>query len=91
MAIHKGFKWEYDIMSVAAGLIFPAKTGRLMLSFFVTKENDRSVMNIRDNGIGMKSSEIQRAFEKSFTGTNGRAGKASTGMAVTSRERRALA
>ena len=22
VAIHKGFKWEYDIMSVAAGLLF---------------------------------------------------------------------
>lgn len=91
MAIHKGFKWEYDIMSVAAGIIFTCEDRRLMLSFFVTKENDRSVMNIRDNGIGMKSSEVSRAFEKGFTGTNGRTGKASTGMALTSRERRALA
>ena len=37
---------------------------------------------IEDNGIGMKSSEISKAFDKGFTGTNGRNGKASTGIGL---------
>lgn len=37
---------------------------------------------LEDNGIGIKSSELSRIFEKGFTGTNGRRGKASTGIGL---------
>ena len=44
------------------------------------KENVR--MTIKDNGIGIKQSEIDRIFDKGFTGTNGRDQKKSTGIGL---------
>ncbi|MBR3516001.1 MAG: sensor histidine kinase [Lachnospiraceae bacterium] len=54
----------------------------LKLHIFISEENERVCLNIRDNGIGMKASEIGRAFEKGFTGTNGRAARTSTGIGL---------
>lgn len=54
----------------------------LKLHIFISEEKERVCLNIRDNGIGMKASEIGRAFEKGFTGTNGRAAKTSTGIGL---------
>lgn len=44
------------------------------------KENVK--LSIRDNGIGIKKSEIDRIFDKGFTGTNGRNQKKSTGIGL---------
>jgi len=44
------------------------------------KENVRLV--IQDNGIGIKKGEIDRVFDKGFTGTNGRVQKKSTGIGL---------
>ncbi len=54
----------------------------LKLSFYLTDEDGRAVICLSDNGVGMKSSECPRAFEKGFTGTNGRTGRASTGIGL---------
>lgn len=82
--IYTDGKWmEFIVGQIIDNSIKYASDDRVLkLSFFMTKENDRSVMNIRDNGVGMKSSEVPRVFEKGFTGTNGRAGKASTGIGL---------
>lgn len=46
-------------------------------------ENKENVqLFIRDNGIGIKKSEIDRIFDKGFTGTNGRNQKKSTGIGL---------
>lgn len=39
-------------------------------------------LSITDNGIGIKESELGRVFDKGFVGTNGRAGKNSTGIGL---------
>ncbi len=47
------------------------------------KENKENVeLWLKDNGIGIKASEIDRIFEKGFTGTNGRRQKKSTGIGL---------
>ena len=48
-----------------------------------TTENKENVkLKIKDNGIGIKKSEIDRIFDKGFTGTNGRNQKKSTGIGL---------
>ena len=50
---------------------------------FASQEKKNSVvLSIGDNGIGMKAEEAVRAFDKGFTGSNGRTGKKSTGIGL---------
>lgn len=48
------------------------------------KENrENVVLSIKDNGIGIKASEVSRVFEKGFTGENGRRkGQKATGIGL---------
>lgn len=47
------------------------------------QKNDKVILYIRDNGIGIKKGEITRVFEKGFTGENGRIiGQKSTGIGL---------
>lgn len=52
------------------------------LSFSGKCERERIILNIGDNGIGMDEEAVNRAFEKGFTGQNGRIFKKSTGMGL---------
>lgn len=46
-------------------------------------ENTESIsFYLKDNGIGIKKEELNRVFDKGFTGTNGRCGKKSTGIGL---------
>lgn len=40
------------------------------------------LLEVKDNGIGIKEEELPRIFEKGFTGTNGRKQERSTGMGL---------
>lgn len=47
------------------------------------EQKDKVILYIKDNGIGIKESEVSRVFEKGFTGTNGRINqKKSTGIGL---------
>ena len=47
------------------------------------EESEKEIyLSVWDNGIGIKQSELPRVFNQSFTGSNGRIGKASTGMGL---------
>ncbi len=46
------------------------------------EESKETRLFIEDNGIGIPASEVPRVFEKSFTGSNGRSLKSSTGMGL---------
>lgn len=52
------------------------------ITFEAEEKKDCVVLAIRDNGIGIKESEVARVFDKGFTGTNGRIGKKSTGIGL---------
>ncbi len=43
---------------------------------------DRTILHVKDNGIGIAESDLGRVFEKSFTGENGRRQAKSTGMGL---------
>lgn len=42
----------------------------------------RVELSIKDNGVGIRESELCRVFDKGFVGSNGRAGKNATGMGL---------
>ena len=46
------------------------------------EEKTKVILIIEDNGIGINVSDIKQVFDKSFTGENGRARSASTGMGL---------
>ena len=48
----------------------------------VANENDRVKLSIYDNGIGICKGDIDRVFDKFFTGINGREKVKSTGMGL---------
>ena len=52
------------------------------ISFAAEEMADKTVLKIRDNGIGITQQDIDRVFDKTFTGENGRRGNASTGMGL---------
>lgn len=53
------------------------------LEIFAEEEKEKVILFVKDNGIGIKSSEICRVFEKGFAGENGRIiGKKSTGIGL---------
>lgn len=53
------------------------------LEIYSKKGQEQVTLCIKDNGIGIRESEIDRVFEKGFTGTNGRiVNKKSTGIGL---------
>lgn len=46
------------------------------------QEENKIILIIEDNGIGIPSSDIKKVFQKSFTGSNGRKRAKSTGMGL---------
>ena len=57
--------------------------GVVIQNNFGLDKKENIILYIKDNGIGIKESEITRVFEKGFTGENGRiTGKKSTGIGL---------
>ena len=53
------------------------------IEIYAKQGKENVILNIEDNGIGIKKGEITRVFEKGFTGTNGRElNKKSTGIGL---------
>lgn len=53
------------------------------ITIYSEENKENVVLYIKDNGLGIKESEVSRVFEKGFTGSNGRKNlKKSTGMGL---------
>ena len=57
------------------------RTDKCKIAFNVIRRNNIA-LEIIDNGLGIKTSDLTRVFEKSFTGENGRLVSSSTGMGL---------
>lgn len=75
-------KWVRFILNQIIGNAIKYCTEQPVLCFSTIKTNDRIVLSISDNGIGIPKSDLPRIFEKGFTGRNGRTGKNSTGIGL---------
>lgn len=55
----------------------------LEIEIYAKQGEEKVILYMQDNGIGIEKGEIKRVFEKGFTGTNGRlANKKSTGIGL---------
>lgn len=84
LQVYTDSKWCIFILNqIIQNSIKYKKEGNSILKIN-TKENKENIeLNIEDNGIGINQEELEKVFEKGFTGTNGRMdGKKSTGMGL---------
>lgn len=77
-------KWVVFIINqIIQNAIKYSKKVEPKIEIYANSKNENVILYVKDNGIGMKKSEIARVFEKGFTGENGRIiGKKSTGIGL---------
>ena len=78
-------KWIIFILNqlIQNSVKYKNKESTLEIEMYSKENKDNTILYIKDNGIGIKKSEINRVFEKGFTGTNGRlSNKKSTGIGL---------
>ena len=75
-------KWVRFILNQIISNSIKYCTEQPVLHFSTIKANNRIILSISDNGIGIPKSDLPRIFEKGFTGRNGRTGKNSTGIGL---------
>ncbi len=80
--VNSDYKWlQFIIKQVLDNAIkYTAKGGIIKICAKV--EEKEKILYIKDNGIGIKKEDIERVFEKSFTGFNGRVKQHSSGMGL---------
>lgn len=81
-SIYSDDKWLRFILDQLISNAVKYRTGQPVLHFFAVKENDRIILSVEDNGIGIPASDLSRIFEKGFTGQNGRTIHSSTGIGL---------
>jgi len=75
-------KWlEFIINQIVSNSIKYHGKDNCKIIFRITKK-DGLILEIIDNGIGIKDTDIKYVFDKSFTGANGRLVSSSTGMGL---------
>ena len=77
-------KWcIFIINQIIQNSIKYSKNADRQIEIYGERKKENIILYIKDNGIGIKESEITRVFEKGFTGENGRiTGKKSTGIGL---------
>lgn len=82
--VYTDSKWMVFILNqIIQNAVKYGKNEDSKLEIFAEEEKEKVILFVKDNGIGIKSSEICRVFEKGFTGENGRIiGKKSTGIGL---------
>ena len=82
--VYTDSKWAIFIVNqIIQNAIKYSKKEDKKIEIYSTQKNDKVILYIKDNGIGIKKGEITRVFEKGFTGENGRRiGQKSTGIGL---------
>ena len=82
--IYTDSKWAIFIINqIIQNAIKYSKKENKKIEISSQEKNDKVILYIKDNGIGIKKGEITRVFERGFTGENGRIiGQKSTGIGL---------
>ena len=82
--IYTDSKWAIFIINqIIQNAIKYSKKDDKEIEISSKEKNDKVILYIKDNGIGIKKGEITRVFERGFTGENGRIiGQKSTGIGL---------
>jgi len=77
------YKWiEFILNQIIGNSIKYLKGKEDQISIYSTKNKNSIILTIEDNGIGIINKDINRVFEKGFTGENGRKFGKSTGIGL---------
>ena len=82
--VYTDSKWAtFIINQIIQNSVKYAKDAEPKIEMEAISKEEKIILYIRDNGIGIKKGEITRVFEKGFTGENGRKiGQKSTGIGL---------
>jgi len=81
--VYSDAKWlEFILNQIVGNSIKYSKIKKSRIRVYSVRNENNIVLNIEDNGIGIIDKDINRIFEKGFTGENGRKFGKSTGMGL---------
>ncbi|MEG0133324.1 MAG: sensor histidine kinase [Clostridium sp.] len=81
--IYSDVKWvEYILNQVVGNSIKYCKNKNAVISIYTVEKENSVILTIIDNGVGIIERDINRIFEKGFTGENGRKFGKATGMGL---------
>lgn len=77
-------KWLIFIMGqlISNSIKYKKDEGDSYVRIAVNKTEDKVIISLEDNGIGIPEEDIKRVFDKSFTGQNGQSRTRSTGIGL---------
>ncbi|WP_195265025.1 MULTISPECIES: sensor histidine kinase [unclassified Clostridium] len=83
VTVYSDSKWiEFIINQILSNSIKYMRRYECKIKFYTKKSGDNIVLHIEDSGIGMSESDAIKAFEKGYTGENGRKFGKSTGIGL---------
>lgn len=81
--VYSDSKWlEFILNQIISNSIKYRKTTNSEIKFYAKKNNQNIILTIEDNGIGMDEKDVLKAFDKGYTGSNGRKFTKSTGIGL---------
>lgn len=80
--VYSDDKWLDFILSQLISNAVKYRSEKPQLRFFADVMENRIVLTVQDNGIGIDEKDLKRVFDKGFTGENGRKYTKSTGLGL---------
>jgi len=81
--VHSDSKWlSFMLGQIIDNSIKYCDKDALSIEIYSEKRDNSILLNIKDNGAGIRESELSRVFDKGFTGSNGRGTANSTGIGL---------
>ena len=81
-SVYTDGKWVEFMLGQLLSNAVKYKSASPVIRICAEESDGKTRLTVKDNGIGIPASELQRIFDKGFTGSNGRALGGSTGMGL---------